>query len=130
MIFFSIILWRRKLKVNVVLARNAKLEDFYQETGASGAYGEIWSTNAGDSTATKQITKTENRYVPTLFAYEDIDPSNGISDGYSDAKVTTYNLSKTGTKTYLTDEQRSLYSYEYYNENLGLKVICNYRTGF
>ena len=89
----------------------------------------LWSTNAEDSTAPNKITST-HRYAPTLFAYEDIDPSNGISDGYSDAKITTYNLSTTGTKTYLTDEQRSLYSYEYYNENPGLKVIYNYRTGF
>ena len=119
-------------EVNVVLARNAKFEDFYnedsyEETGENISYGEVWSTNANDSTAQGEITST-NRYAPTLFAYEDIDPSNGISDGYSDAKITTYNLSKTGTKTYLTDEQRSLYSYEYYNENPGLKVIYNYRS--
>ena len=113
-------------KVNVVLARNAKFEDFYAETGASGSYGGIWSTNASDDTAPNKIETTENRYAPTLFAYEDIDASNGISDGYSDAKITTYNLSTTGTKTYLTDEQRSSYSYEYYNADPGLKVIYNY----
>ena len=54
-----------------------------------------------------------------------MDPSNGISNGYSDAKITTYNLSTTGIEEYLTDDKRSSYSYEYYNEDPGLKVIYN-----
>ena len=116
-------------KVNVVLARNAKFEDFYADTAASGTYGGVWSTNASDSTAPNKITSTNNRYAPTLFAYEDIDPSNGISDGYSDAKITTYNLSTTGTQNQLTDEQRNLYAYERYNENPGLKIIYNSMIG-
>ena len=116
-------------KVNVVLARNAKFEDFYEDTAASGSYGGVWSTNASDSTAPNKITSTGNRYAPTLFAYEDVDPSNGISDGYSDAKITTYNLSTTGTTTQLTNEQRNSYSYERYNEDPGLKVIYNYGAG-
>lgn len=113
-------------KVNVVVARNAKFEDFYADrTTASGSYGGVWSTNASDSTAPNKITSTGNRYAPTLFAYEDVDASNGISNGYSDAKITSYNLSTTGTTTYLTDDQRNSYSYERYNENPGLKVIYN-----
>ena len=116
-------------KVNVVLARNAKFEDFYEDKGVEGSYGGVWSTNANDSTAPNKITSTANRYAPTLFAYEDIDPSNGISDGYSDAKITTYNLSTTGTKNQLTDEQRNLYAYERYNENPGLKIIYNSMIG-
>ena len=116
-------------KVNVVLARNAKFEDFYADTAASGTYGGVWSTNANDSTAPNKITSTNNRWAPTIFAYEDVDPSNGISDGYSDAKITTYNLSTTGTNNYLTEDQRSSYSYEKYNEDPGLKVIYNYRGG-
>ena len=116
-------------KVNVVLARNAKFEDFYEDKGVEGSYGGVWSTNANDSTAPKKITSTNNRWAPTIFAYEDVDPSNGISDGYSDAKITTYNLSTTGTNNYLTEDQRSSYSYEKYNEDPGLKVIYNYREG-
>ena len=116
-------------KVNVVLARNAKFEDFYADTAASGSYGGVWSTNASDSTAPNKITLTDNRWAPTIFAYEDVDPSNGISDGYSDAKITTYNLSTTGTNNYLTEDQRSSYSYEKYNEDPGLKVIYNHRGG-
>ena len=116
-------------KVKVVLARNAKFEDFYADTTASSSYGEVWSTNASDATATRKITSTGNRYAPTLFAYEDVDASNGISDGYSDAKITTYNLSTTGATTYLSEEQRSTYAYERYPEEPGLKVIYNYRGG-
>lgn len=112
-------------KVNVILARNAKFEDFYEDTGVSGNYGGVWSTNANDNSAPNKITSTNNRWAPTLFVKEDIDPSNGISDGYSDAKITSYNMSTTGTNNYLTDEQRNLYSYEKYNENPGLKVIYN-----
>ena len=82
-----------------------------------------------DSTAPNKITSTNNRWAPTIFAYEDVDPSNGISDGYSDAKITTYNLSTTGVNNYLTDEQRNSYSYEKYNEDPGLKVIYNSKGG-
>lgn len=116
-------------KVNVVLARNAKFEDFYEDKGVEGSYGGVWSTNANDSTAPNKITSTNNRWAPTIFAYEDVDPSNGISDGYSDAKITTYNLSTTGVNNYLTEEQRGSYSYEKYNEDPGLKVIYNCREG-
>ena len=116
-------------KVNVVLARNAKFEDFYEDKGVEGSYGGVWSTNANDSTAPNKITSTNNRWAPTIFAYEDVDPSNGISDGYSDAKITTYNLSTTGVNNYLTDEQRNSYSYEKYNEDPGLKVIYNSKGG-
>ena len=112
-------------KVKVVLARNAKFEDFYADTTASSSYGEVWSTNASDATATRKITSTGNRYAPTLFAYEDVDASNGISDGYSEAKISRYNLSTTGTTSYLSEEQRSTYAYEKYPEEPGLKVIYN-----
>ena len=78
-------------KVKVVLARNAKFEDFYEEpaTGdpSSTGYGGVWSTNENDSSAPNKITSTNNRWAPTIFAYEDIDPNNGISDGYSDEKI-------------------------------------------
>ena len=118
------------IKVNVVLARNAKFEDFYDETEtSSSSYGGVWSTNANDSTAPNKITSKGNRYAPTLFASEDINTSNGISDGYSDAKITTYNLSTTGTTTQLTNEQRNSYSYEYYNADPGLKVVYNAYSG-
>ena len=112
-------------KVNVVLARNAKFEDFYADTPASGSYRGVWSTNASDSTAPNKITSTNNRWAPTIFASEDVDPNNGASDGYSDAKITSYNLSTTGVNEQLTDDQRNSYSYEKYNEDPGLKVVYN-----
>ena len=109
-------------KIKVVLARNAKFEDFYEEKGVSGAYGGVWSTNGLEA---NKITSTNNRWAATIFAFEDVDPNDGISDGYSDAKITSYNLSKTGTNEQLTDDQRNSYSYEKYNENKGLTVIYN-----
>ena len=116
-------------KVNVVVARNAKFEDFYEEPAtanpSSTGYGGVWSTNASDSTAPNKIKSTNNRWAPTIFASEDVDPNNGASDGYSDAKITSYNLSTTGTDTQLTDDQRNSYSYEKYNEDQGLKVVYN-----
>ena len=80
-----------------MLARNAKYEDFYEDTEVSESYGGIWSTNAN----------------------ENIAPN----------KITTYNLSTTGTTTQLTEDQRRLYSYERYNEDPGLKTIYNYIGG-
>ena len=116
-------------KVNVVVARNAKFEDFYEEPAtanpSSTGYGGVWSTNASDSTAPNKIKSTNNRWAPTIFASGDVDPNNGASDGYSDAKITSYNLSTTGTDTQLTDDQRNSYSYEKYNEDPGLKVVYN-----
>ena len=116
-------------KVNVVVARNAKFEDFYEEPAtvnpSSTGYGGVWSTNASDSTAPNKITSTNNRWAPTIFASEDVDPNNGASDGYSDAKITSYNLSTTGVNEQLTDDQRNSYSYEKYNEDPGLKVVYN-----
>ena len=95
------------------------------DKGVSGSYGGVWSTNASDSTAPNKITSTNNRWAPTIFAYEDVDPSNGISDGYSDAKISSYNLSTTGVNEQLTDDQRNSYSYEKYNEDPGLKAVYN-----
>ena len=116
-------------KVNVVVAINAKFEDFYEEPAtvnpSSTGYGGVWSTNASDSTAPNKITSTNNRWAPTIFASEDVDPNNGASDGYSDAKITSYNLSTTGVNEQLTDDQRNSYSYEKYNEDPGLKVVYN-----
>ena len=116
-------------KVNVVVARNAKFEDFYEEPAtanpSSTGYGGVWSTNASDSTAPNKIKSTNNRWAPTIFASEDVDPNNGASDGYSDAKITSYNLSTTGVNEQLTDDQRNSYSYEKYNEDPGLKVVYN-----
>ena len=113
-------------KVNVVVARNAKFEDFVDDSKLSGSYGGVWSTNANDSTAPNKITITNNRYAPTLFTqYENIDKSNGASKGYSDAKISSYNLSNAGTSSFVSTEEKSNYAYEKYNVDPGLKVIYN-----
>ena len=113
-------------KVNVVVARNAKFEDFVDDSKLSGSYGGVWSTNANDSTAPNKITSTNNRYAPTLFTqYENIDKSNGASKGYSDAKISSYNLSNAGTSSFVSTEEKSNYAYEKYNADPGLKVIYN-----
>ena len=111
-------------KVKVVLARNAKFEDFVDESKLSGAYGGLWSTN--DSTAPNKITN--NRYAPTLFTqYEggdNLDTSNP-SKGYSDAKISSYILSNAGTSSFVSNDQKNSYAYEKYDADPGLKVIYN-----
>ena len=115
-------------KVKVVLARNAKFEDFVDESKLSGAYGGLWSTNANDSTAPNKITSTNNRYAPTLFTqYEggdNLDTSNP-SKGYSEAKISSYILSNAGTSSFVSNDQKNSYAYEKYDANPGLKVIYN-----
>ena len=115
-------------KVKVVLARNAKFEDFVDESKLSGAYGGLWSTNANDSTAPNKITSTNNRYAPTLFTqYEggyNLDASNP-SKGYSDAKISSYILSNAGTRSFVSNDQKNSYAYEKYDADPGLKVIYN-----
>ena len=115
-------------KVKVVLARNAKFEDFVDESKLSGAYGGLWSTNANDSTAPNKITSTNNRYAPTLFTqYEggdNLDTSNP-SKGYSDAKISSYILSNAGASSFVSNDQKNSYAYEKYDADPGLKVIYN-----
>lgn len=119
---------RSTKKVKVVLARNAKFEDFVDESKLSGAYGGLWSTNANDSTAPNKITSTNNRYAPTLFTqYEggdNLDASNP-SKGYSDAKISSYILSNAGTSSFVSNDQKNSYAYEKYDADPGLKVIYN-----
>ena len=115
-------------KVKVVLARNAKFEDFVDESKLSGEYGGLWTTNANDSTAPNKITSTNNRYAPTLFTqYEggdNLDTSNP-SKGYSDAKISSYILSNGGTGSFVSNDQKNSYAYEKYDADPGLKVIYN-----
>ena len=119
---------RSTKKVKVVLARNAKFEDFVDESKLSGSYGGLWSTNANDSTAPNKITSTNNRYAPTLFTqYEggdSLDTSNP-SKGYSDAKISSYILSNAGTSSFVSNDQKNSYAYEKYDADPGLKVIYN-----
>ena len=117
-------------KVKVVLARDAKWEDFMDESKLSN-FGNLWTTNADDTSAPNKITVTGNSYAPTLFThYENIDKTKGANKGYSDAKITSYNMNTTGTNTWLSTEEKGNYAYERYNNdkkssNPWLKVIYN-----
>ena len=114
-------------KVKVVLARNAKYEDFIDDSKISnGYYGGVWSTNENDSTASNKITSTNNRWAPTLFTqYENTDVSNGVSKGYSDAKINSYILSNASSDTFVSDDKKNNYAYIKYNADKGLKLIYN-----
>ncbi len=117
-------------KVKVVLARDAKWEDFMDESKLSN-FGNLWTTNADDTSAPNKITSTWNSYAPTLFTqYENIDKTKGASKGYSDSKITSYNMSTSGTSSWLSTDQKGNYAYERYNNdkkssNPWLKVIYN-----
>ena len=117
-------------KVKVVLARDVKWEDFIDESKLSN-FGNLWTTNADDTSAPNKITSTWNSYAPTLFTqYENIDNTKGASKGYSDAKITSYNMRTTGTNNWLSTDQKGSYAYEKYNNdkkssNPWLKVIYN-----
>ena len=117
-------------KVKVVLARDAKWEDFMDESKLSN-FGNLWTTNVDDTSAPNKITVTGNSYAPTLFTqYENIDKTKGASKGYSDAKITSYNMSTSGTSSWLSTDQKGNYAYERYNNdkkssNPWLKVINN-----
>ncbi len=120
-------------KVKVVLARDAKWEDFMDESKLSklSNFGNLWTTNADDTSAPNKITVTGNSCAPTLFTqYENIDKTKGASKGYSDAKITSYNMSTSGTNNWLSTDQKGNYAYEKYNNdkkssNPWLKVIYN-----
>ena len=117
-------------KVKVVLARDAKWEDFMDESKLSN-FGNLWTTNADDTSVPNKITVTWNSYAPTLFTqYENIDKTKGASKGYSDSKMTSYNMSTSGTSNWLSTDQKENYAYERYNNdkkssNPWLKVIYN-----
>ncbi len=120
-------------KVKVVLARDAKLEDFMDNSKINDTlYGSLWTMNVNDSTTPNKITSTWNSYAPTLFTqYENIDKTKGASKGYSDSKISSYNMSTGGTEQWLPAKQKSLYAYEKYNINKNsnnpwLKAIYNY----
>ena len=123
-------------KVKVVLARDAKWEDFMDDSKISNnSYGNLWTTNADDTSAPNKITSTWNSYAPTLFTqYENIDKTKGASKGYSDAKITSYNMSTSGTSSWLSTDQKGNCAYEKYNNdkkssNPWLKVIYNAYSG-
>ena len=113
-------------KVKIKQARNAKFEDFWDESSISknttNGYGSTWSTDkASASNTSAVITSSGNRWTPTIYSKENLDSSNP-SKGYSDSKITTYNMSKNtayyNNSTSLTDDNRNSYSAEYKNPRM------------
>ena len=102
-------------KVKVKQARNAKFEDFCDESkiekSTTSGYGATYSTDSSKASSTASsstgsvITSNWNRYTPTIFGYEDIN-SSIPSSGYSDAKISSYNL-QANNKYYNGDTSKS-----------------------
>ena len=102
-------------KVKVKQARNAKFEDFWDESNikksTTEGYGATYSTDQSKASSTASsstgsvITSNWNRYTPTIFGYEDIN-SSIPSSGYSDAKISSYNL-QANNKYYNGDTSKS-----------------------
>ena len=66
--------------------------------------------------------------------YENTDRSKGASNGYSDAKITTYNMNTSGTNSWVETDKKANYAYEKYNsdkksDDPWLKVIYNHYVG-
>lgn len=101
--------------VKVKQARNAKFEDFWDESNikksTTEGYGATYSTDQSKASSTASsstgsvITSNWNRYTPTIFGYEDIN-SSIPSSGYSDAKISSYNL-QANNKYYNGDTSKS-----------------------
>lgn len=124
--------------VTVTSARNAKFEDFWDESNikknTTNGYGSTWSTDSKLASSTSsEMTYKNNRWTPTIYSKENIDPSNP-SKGYSDAKITTYNMSSNtayynNSSTSLTDENRSSYSAEYRYPSMTVMYNALWGTG-
>ncbi len=123
-------------KVKIKQARNAKFEDFWDESSISknttNGYGSTWSTDKASASSTSAvITVTGNRWTPTIYSKENLDSSNP-SKGYSDSKITTYNMSKNtayyNNSTSLTDDNRNSYSAEYKNPSMTVMYNALWRT--
>ena len=91
----------------------------------TSGYGSTWSTNPSlASSSSTVITSTGNRWTPTLYPLETEYGTTNTTDpskGYSDAKITKYNLSNNNSSAYyngdsskanLSDDKRSSYSAE------------------
>jgi hypothetical protein len=101
--------------VKVKQARNAKFEDFWDESkigkSTTSGYGATYSTDSSKASSIASgstdsvITSNWNRYTPTIFGYEDIN-SSIPSSGYSDAKISSYNL-QANNKYYNGDTSKS-----------------------
>ena len=113
--------------VKVKQARNAKFEDFWDESkikkSRTEGYGATYSTDESkassmaSSSTGSVMTYKYNRWTPSIYRLESLD-ANNPSLGYSDSKIKSYNLSNNtayydNSNASLTDENMNSYSAEY-----------------
>ena len=114
-------------KVKVKQARNAKFEDFWDESkigkSTTSGYGATYSTDESKASSTASnstdsvMTYKYSRWTPSIYRLESLD-ANNPSLGYSDSKIKSYNLSNNtayydNSNASLTDDNMNSYSAEY-----------------
>jgi len=117
----------KTIKVKVKQARNAKFEDFWDESkiekSTTEGYGATYSTDeskassSASSSTGSVMTYKKYRWTPSIYRLESLD-ANNPSSGYSDSKIKSYNLSNNtayynNSNASLTDENMNSYSAEY-----------------
>ena len=127
--------------VKVKQARNAKFEDFWEESkigkSTTSGYGATYSTDSSKASSTDSVmTYKYNRWTPSLYRLENAIEANNPSSGYSDAKIKSYNLSNNTAyyndnknNTSLTDENMNSYSAEYRYPDITVMYNALWGTG-
>ena len=133
-------------KVKVKQARNAKFEDFWDESkigkSTTSGYGATYSTDESKASSTASsstgsvMTYKYNRWTPSLYRLENAIDANNPSSGYSDAKIKSYNLSNntayyndSKNNTSLTDDNMNSYSAEYRYPDITVMYNALWGTG-
>ena len=132
--------------VKVKQARNAKFEDFWDESkikkSTTEGYGATYSTDESKASSTASsstgsvMTYKNNRWTPSIYRLENAIDANNPSSGYSDAKIKSYNLSN-NTAYYndsknnksLTNENMNSYSAEYRYPDITVMYNALWGTG-
>ena len=132
--------------VKVKQARNAKFEDFWDESkirkNTTSGYGATYSTDESKASSTASsstgsvMTYKYNRWTPSLYRLENAIDANNPSSGYSDAKIKSYNLSN-NTAYYndsknnksLTNKNMNSYSAEYRYPDITVMYNALWGTG-
>ena len=126
--------------VKVKQARNAKFEDFWDESkirkSTTSEYGATYSTDESKASSTDYvITEKNTRWTPSIYRLESLDVNNP-SSGYSDSKIKSYNLSNntayyndSKNNTSLTDENMNSYSAEYRYPDITVMYNALWGTG-
>lgn len=134
----------KTIKVKVKQARNAKFEDFWDESkikkSRTEGYGATYSTDESKASSTASsstgsvMTYKNNRWTPSLYRLENAIDANNPSSGYSDAKTKSYNLSNNAayynnSNASLTDENMNSYSAEYRYPDITVMYNALWGTG-